>query len=252
MPTDDPQSILVTGSSGHLGHVVAAALVQAGHDVRGFDHRPPRSGIPMACPTTFGNLADEPALHTACQGVDHVIHLAANPWSHAQFTSQLAEPNFIGVHNIVNAARLASVKRLILASSVQASSKATRPAIPSIQHQGGKNWYALSKVFAEHAGRLAHDRHGIDVIAARIGWFLVNQRGKESIEHADERDAFLSKEDAARFFTACVDADWSGFHVLFAMSRPQDDADPKYDLQPSRDLLGYDPQHRYPEGAPQD
>ncbi|MEM6757031.1 MAG: NAD(P)-dependent oxidoreductase [Planctomycetota bacterium] len=248
MPHEAIQSVLVTGSSGKIGRSIVPSLLDAKLDVHGFDAGPPDQGRPNPCPTRYGDLTDPNAVHAAIEGHDALIHLAANPSTHADLRNQLVGPNIIGLQNVLHAAVDQGVRRIILASSVQATLFDRRPHRPHLDSQGARNWYGLTKVFAEHAGAMFHQKYGVDVIAVRIGWFMTRPRNRRWIEEAKEQDAYLSRHDAQRFFTAAVTADWSGFHVLYAMSAPQDPSDPKYDLQPSREVIGYTPEHRYPEG----
>lgn len=249
MPQHYPGRVLVTGSSGGIGSIVVKALTEAGVDTVGFDIRPPRNGADPVVPTTYAPLADYYALRRAMTGCERVIHLAANPATYSPL-DQLLEPNIIGLHHVLEAAAGLKVPRVVLASSVQVARYDHRPARSELAHQQINNWYALTKLMAEHAGEMYHRKHGLDVLAVRIGWFPRRRRHARHIEDAEARDSYLSPDDAARFFSAAATTDWSGFHVLYAMGRPQDDADPAYDLTPGRDVLGYQPEHRFPDGLP--
>ena len=61
-------------------------------------------------------------------------------------------------------------------------------------------------------------------------------------------DVYLSPGDAGRFFACAIDAPADlSFEVVYACSRPvrQD----VYDPAPARELLGFEPRDRWPEGA---
>jgi hypothetical protein len=58
---------------------------------------------------------------------------------------------------------------------------------------------------------------------------------------------YLSPGDAGRFFAAAVEtATWPAYAVIYATSRFTHD--PCYDLAPTRELLGWEPRERWPEG----
>ncbi|MEM0913933.1 MAG: NAD(P)-dependent oxidoreductase [Planctomycetota bacterium] len=244
------QRVLVTGSSGHIGRTIIPALIEAGLEVNGLDVGPPSRGRPCVCPTTFGGVDNPDTVHAAMPGHDALIHLAANPNPSADLVNRLVGPNIIGLHNVLHAAVDHGVRRVVLASSVQAAGHAHHPRTPDLADQSADNWYGITKIVAEHAGMLFHKKYGLDVIAARIGWFPGHVGDARWMKTRAQQDSLLSRGDAVRFFLAATTAEWSGFHVLFAMSKPVDDADPEYDLQPGRDVLGYEPQDRFPDGLP--
>ena len=72
--------------------------------------------------------------------------------------------------------------------------------------------------------------------------------------HAEEleqtpygKGSYLSPGDAGRCFAAAVEVDPAPrFAVVFATSRPL--GSPRYDLGPTRTLLGYEPRDRWPNG----
>ncbi|MEK6345279.1 MAG: NAD-dependent epimerase/dehydratase family protein, partial [Curtobacterium sp.] len=66
--------VLVTGASGFLGQATAAAVRDAGHEVRTFQRRP--SGVPDVT-DELGTVTDAGELARAVDGVDAVVHLAA-------------------------------------------------------------------------------------------------------------------------------------------------------------------------------
>lgn len=80
------------------------------------------AAIPLAAHEEYVPLdsSDYTAMLAACQGVDTVIHLAADPRPNADFHGSLLGANVIGVYNAFEAAVEAGCRRVVFASSVHA------------------------------------------------------------------------------------------------------------------------------------
>jgi uronate dehydrogenase len=243
---DRPQRILVTGAAGAVGRPVCRALLARGHQVRAFDRRA-AEGTGEAL---IGDLSDAQAVDRAVAGVETVIHLAATV-NEADFMKEILPNNIVGTWHIFDAARRHGVKRVVAASTMQVIG-----GLPwyerTIRLEDGVapgNHYAVSKLFLENLGLMYARKHKLTVLAVRIGWLA---RTAEEAEHAKERPRsrtiFLSQRDAARFYVRAVEAELleGSFHILFATSRS--DTHQGLDLEPARQLLGYEPQDMYPEG----
>ncbi|PZF43533.1 MULTISPECIES: NAD(P)-dependent oxidoreductase [unclassified Curtobacterium] len=112
--------VLVTGASGFLGQATAAAVRDAGHEVRTFQRRP--SGVP-GVQDVAGTMADDAAIARAVDGVEAVVHLAAKV-SLAGDPADFARVNIEGTRSLLAAARAAGVGRFVFVSS------------PSVAHTG--------------------------------------------------------------------------------------------------------------------
>lgn len=112
--------VLVTGASGFLGQATAAAVRDAGHEVRTFQRRP--SGVP-GVQDVAGTMTDDAAIARAVDGVEAVVHLAAKV-SLAGDPADFARVNVEGTRSLLWAARAAGVERFVFVSS------------PSVAHTG--------------------------------------------------------------------------------------------------------------------
>ena len=256
-----PQRVLVTGSAGRLGRAAVAALVAAGHTVVGFDRRP-TPGLPeLSC--VVGSLLDADLLRTAITGADCLIHLAATPDDAVyprrpapddgdNFESELLPNNILAGYRVMEAARNAGVRRVILASTGQVvDGHLDAGNIPVTASAGfrPRYLYACTKVFLEAVGRVYAENHGMAVVAVRLGWC---PRDAEQVAQlraqTDDQDVYLSPGDAGRFFAAAVGAGkLPPFAVLYVTSRPVRHL--LYDLEPARTLVGFEPQDVWPTGA---
>jgi uronate dehydrogenase len=239
--------ILVTGSAGRLGRAAVAELQARGRPVRGFD----RVATPGLADSVVGDLIDPCALDRAFQGVGTLIHLAATP-DDDDFLTQLVPNNIIGVYQVLEAARRAGVARMILASSGQVvwGRRLTGPwPVGTDVQPTPRYWYAAAKVFLEAAGRAYHDAYGLSVLVIRLGWCPRTRAQVEEIAATDwAQDVYLSPGDAGRFFACAVDASRDlRFAVLYATSKPRHIL--RYDLAPSKDLIGYEPREVWPQGT---
>ena len=116
----------ITGAAGFIGSTLADRLLEAGHEVTGFDNfstgqrsfiegamRQPRYRL------VEGDCLDEGALRTALAGHDTVFHLAAN----ADVKDGLDHPrkdleqNTIATFNVLEAMRANGVRRIAFAST---------------------------------------------------------------------------------------------------------------------------------------
>jgi len=111
-------NILVTGGSGFLGSHVADALTEAGHEVSIFDVRP-SPYLSEGQNMIIGDILDQSALERTVDGFDVVYHFAGI----ADIDECTCKPvdavkyNILGTVNLLEASRLANIKRFVFGSS---------------------------------------------------------------------------------------------------------------------------------------
>jgi dTDP-4-dehydrorhamnose reductase len=238
--------VLVTGSAGRIGQAVMAELQKRGRPVRGFD----RVATPGSNDFVVGDLTRPETVERAMAGVSTLIHLAATP-DDADFLAELVPNNIVGVYHVFEAARKAGVGRMILASSGQVvwHQRLTGPwPLGTDVQPTPRYWYAACKMFLEAAGRAFAETHGMEVIAVRLGWCpRTREQVQEIAEQEWAQDVYLSPGDAGRFFACAALAPAKvRFAVVYATSKPRHIL--RYDLQETKDLLGYEPRETWPQG----
>ncbi len=238
--------VLVTGSSGRIGQAVVRELQRRDRPVRGFDLAP----TPRLADMVVGTLTDPGAVARAMHAVHTLIHLAATP-DDDDFLKNIVPNNIIGVYHVLEAAQAAGVQRMILASSGQVvwyeRLRTNRPIGAEVQPTP-RYWYAAGKMFLEGAGRAFHEKFGMEVIAVRLGWCPRTKEQVEEIRTTDwAQDVYLSPNDAGRFFACAAEAPGPlGFQMVYATSKPVHWL--RYDLEPAKRLLGFEPQEQWPQG----
>lgn len=118
--------VLVTGAAGFIGSFVAQALIEAGHEVLGFDSLAPavHNGKPDYLPNAPGlivaDIRDAAAVADALDGVDAVCHQAAMVGLGVDVSDlpDYADVNVTGTAVLLAAMARRGVRRLVLASSM--------------------------------------------------------------------------------------------------------------------------------------
>lgn len=114
--------ILVTGGCGFVGVNLSHLLVEKGHDVRVLDDESLGKREDLgALPVEFvrASITDFDAVTRALDGVDAVVHLAAD----TRVMDSIENPvhnfqsNVVGSFTVLNAMRLAGVRRMVAAST---------------------------------------------------------------------------------------------------------------------------------------
>lgn len=222
-------------------------LQRRGHQVRGFDR------VPGSGEVNFiqGDLTDRTAIDRAMTGMRGLVHLAATP-DDADFLTELLPNNIVGGYHVMEAARLAGVQRIVLASSGQVNWWQQQHGPHPIRPEDlptPRSWYAATKMFMEAIGHGFSEMHGISVIIARLGWCPRNKAHLEELAATEfGPDVYFSPGDAGRFFACAIEAPPEvRYAVVNAASlhvRTQ-----RFDMSSARNLLGYEPQDRWPQGS---
>jgi nucleoside-diphosphate-sugar epimerase len=201
--------IIVTGSQGFLGRHVAAHLGRVGHEIVGIDKSPPtgRAGFEQIS-------ADLRHFATAIELVrdaDAVVHLAAIPRPTGHSASDVFDVNVATTFNVVEAARLARVPRLVYASSFSVLGypfgQPFNPpdALPVDENSPihAQDVYGLSKWLGEEIVEAAVRQGGLSAVSLRMPWVQTPQtfaaevgprrRSREAVRdlwsYVDARDA---------------------------------------------------------------
>jgi UDP-glucuronate 4-epimerase len=179
-------NFLVTGGAGFIGCHLCERLLRSGHavwtvdDLNGFyDPRIKRRNLSeiraLDGPFVFteGDITDRLCVDSLFRGVrfDQVIHLAAR----AGVRPSLEEPalyqrvNVEGTANLLEAARLAGVKKVIIASSSSVYGiNAKTPFAENDPVASPISPYAASKLACEALGHVYHHVYGFDVAMLRF------------------------------------------------------------------------------------
>ena len=228
--------VLLTGPSGRVGpHLVGP--FREHYDLATFDLKP------SAEPQSFvGDLSEIEPLRAAMRGIEVVVHLAATS-DEAPFVEQLLGPNIVGVFNVLEAARLEKVRRVVFASSIQAvglNGRGQSEATGVEMLPRPNSMYGATKVWGETLGRHYHDKHGLEFIAIRLGAFesydspRLTKRGYRSI--------WLSPRDAVSIFRAAIETEnIGGYAIVNATSITPVE---RLSLQSAREILGWQPQEK--------
>ncbi len=247
------KTILITGATGNLGSKLRRHL-EGRYDLRLLDIDPRGDGRVIAADLSYWN----PIWANLFHGVDTVVHLAADPRAHVPWPD-LIGPNVDGLINTFLACAAAGVRRLIFASSnhvLGGYQNEAEPAnlSPDTPPRPGAKYlvegqmrdstpYGSAKLFGERLGKCFAEAHGFSVIAVRIGWVRPGDNRKEDIP--PERGPWfkmmwLSNRDFCQVMEKCILAEPEfSFTVVNAMSN---NAGMRWDLEPTRRLLGYEPQ----------
>lgn len=227
--------VLLTGPSGRLGPHLVGPFRDC-YDLATFDLQPSPE------PQSFvGDLSEIEPLRAAMRGVDVVVHLAATS-DEAPFIEKLLEPNVVGVYNVLEAARLENVRRVVFASSIQAvgfnrRNESKKMDVVSLPRPN--SMYGVTKVWGETVGRYYHDKHDLEFIALRLGAF--EEYDSPRLAHQGMRNIWLSPRDAVGVFRAAIEKEGIGYAILNATSITPVE---QMELQPTFDVLGWKPQEK--------
>jgi UDP-glucose 4-epimerase len=143
--------LLVTGGAGYIGSIVAAQLLEAGHEVTVLDHleRGHAEAVPAGARLERVDLLDAPAVDAVlAQSYDAVLHFAAL----ALVAESVAQPeryhrgNFVGTLNLLDAMRAAGVKRLVFSSTCAVYGEPAEVPMPETLPTDPVNAYGASKL----------------------------------------------------------------------------------------------------------
>jgi len=148
-------TLLITGGCGFIGANLVPRLINEGYRVRVYDNlsRGNIDFIGSSDDLEFikGDIRDFTDLQIACSGVDGIIHLAA----FGSVIESLEDPitnfdiNGLGTLNVLEAARIAEVKKMIFASTGGALIGDAEPPVSEDSVARPKSPYGASKLTGE-------------------------------------------------------------------------------------------------------
>jgi len=231
-----PSRVLITGAAGRIGSFLTQHLADQ-YDFVLSDVRPPAEtyGFPFVA----ADIADPAAMHELCQGIDTVVHLAADPSTEAKWDSLLPR-NIIGVHNVFEAAHAAGCRRVIFASSVNAVSGYPREIqVQTSMPVRPPNLYGATKAWGEALARYYADQLGLSAICLRFGW-VVSRDSDHLRPGMRMLDIALTYEDLTKLVRASIEApDDLRFGIFHGVSNNRWK---RLDISDARAKLGYAPE----------
>lgn len=169
---------LVTGGTGQIGSFLCEELVKAGHNVVCYDFKPNLDNVAQIAKKIVianGDVTDIGELLNVIKqnSIDHIVHLAALVLLDSmQHPAKAYQTNIMGTNNVMEAARLLEVGKVVLASSVSVYG-ALKPRREGIADEDDypnppTDPYSTSKMADELMSRYYRETYGLDINCMRI------------------------------------------------------------------------------------
>jgi len=157
------------GASGFVGAALCRELTARGHEVVGVVRDLERAPAEFAC--QVAELGDPDAIALAAKGCEVLFHCAGIASARADRRA-LEWVNVAGTENVINAARVAGVKRVVHVSCADVSlvnADRIHWGESRVITQGPLDWHARTKLLAEEVALIASGSR-LEVTALRPAW----------------------------------------------------------------------------------
>jgi uronate dehydrogenase len=222
-------TVLITGAAGRIGTALREGLAgRAGLRLLDIQPMEARDGEEVVCADiTCSGVMDE-----AVAGCSAVVHLAGIPGETG--FEELLDANIRGTYHVFEAARASTTcRRVILGSTNHVTGfYPVGETIDPLAPPRPDGFYGASKAYGELLGRLYHEKHGLEVVAIRIGSFLPRPT---SPRHAH---TWISPRDMVQLVRRCVETPALGWLVVYGTSANRHSY---WDAHDGWRSLGYEP-----------
>ena len=223
--------IAVTGSGGTLGRVLVALAVERGHEIVALDRVAADSTAATRDTSRMLDTTDAGALHAGIAGCDALVHLAAYISPHAAEPHAVHNANVTSSYNALWAAAENGIRRVCLASSVNAIG-GVYSAVPRSDYfpldeehpSYAEDPYSLSKWVLEEQARSVARRHP-DMWIAALRFHALRSRaemleGYRSNPAGGARDlwGYSPVTESAAACLAALAVDLAGAEVFYVVA----------------------------------
>jgi UDP-glucose 4-epimerase len=164
--------VLVTGGAGFIGSVVVDQLKEAGYEPRILDIRHSPHHARGEIDTVIGNVCKPADVQHAMQGCDAVVHMAAAADVNevVKTPAESEELNSRATLNVLEAARLTGVERVVYASTIWVYSDVDAETVDEdTPLMPPAHLYSATKLAGEMYCRSYAELYGVDYTVLRFG-----------------------------------------------------------------------------------
>ncbi len=180
-------TVLVTGSSGHLGEALVRSLREGGHDVVGLDV------LASRFTDEVGSITDRAFVARCMEGVEGVLHAATLHKPHAATHPRqlFVDTNITGTLNLLEEATAAGVRAFVFTSTTSAFGRALTPRagtpaawVTEEVASLPRNIYSTTKAAAEDLCELSFRDHGLPCVILRTSRFFPEEDDRKEVREA--------------------------------------------------------------------
>ena len=234
----------VTGAEGHIGSALREGLGGRYEVV-------PFTLTSQTFDSVAVDLSDAAAILGIFDGLDAVIHLAADPSPTGSWESML-QNNISATYNVLEESRRARVKKVVFASTNHTQHGYTIGGSPDEldltrnfmlridDPPNPTSLYGVSKLTGEQLGRFFSREHGLQFVALRIGATGRGDDPTTAVGSPSEdymRAMFISKRDITEAFALALEVDQE-FLIAYAVSNNDRRI---FDMRSTHEGLGFYP-----------
>lgn len=241
--------VLITGALGWLGRSLSE-VVSRTHRVRALDLAQPewrRERFDFEGETLAGDVTDFEQMRAAVAGQDAIIHAAvADTVTRDRYQPGDAVPfdvNLRGTFNVLEAGRLAGVRRVVLIGA--AETHVAHPAGAFVEHHrpyaGDGCIYDLTKRLQESIAEWFVHHHRMGIVVLRLGDLVDLERACTKRDDADWRrsiagDGWLHRYDVGEACLRAIEIAAPGYEVFHLVGAPA--ARKTFDVARTEEALG--------------